>query len=257
MNLLALPAFSDNYIWLLHDGHAAIVVDPGDATPVVQTLQARHLRLSAILVTHHHVDHIGGIETLRPYLNGPVFAPSDQHIPGVVTPVVNGEYLSLLGHTFHVLAVPGHTLDHLAFVQPPTATAPGRLFCGDTLFSAGCGRLFEGTPAQMFASLARLAQLPRETQVCCAHEYTLSNLHFAAAVEPKNHRIAAWIQQCTTLRETGQPTLPSNIGTELDVNPYLRCTEPDVIAAALHHGATDASPVAVFTALREWKNRFR
>jgi hydroxyacylglutathione hydrolase len=268
--LLALPAFADNYLWLLHDGHDAAVVDPGDAEPVERLLDELGLRLAAILVTHHHADHIGGVERLRPRLQGPVFGPLHERLPGPpggVQGVDHGACVELLGLAFEVLEVPGHTAGHIAYLQRPRADDAGTareriaaaplLFCGDTLFSAGCGRLFEGTAGQMQRSLARLAELPARTQVCCTHEYTLANLRFAAAVEPDNTAVAEHLELCTALRAHGRPTLPSTLALERRINPFLRTHEPAVIAAARAQGAPGDDPVAVFAALREWKNRFR
>jgi hydroxyacylglutathione hydrolase len=256
MDPIALPAFTDNYIWLLHDGHRALVVDPGEAPPVLAALDAHRLTLAAILVTHHHPDHVGGLADLRPRLAGPVFGPARERIPGPFTPVHDGDRIEALGLGFEVIEVPGHTAGHVAYLYRPVGEAP-ILFCGDTLFSAGCGRLFEGTAAQMHASLARLAALPSDTRVCCAHEYTLSNLRFAAAVEPDNPEIAAQVEACRVLRARGLPTLPSSIGREREINPFMRCDVAAVIAAAREHGATDDGGAAVLGALREWKNGFR
>ena len=259
MNLLALPAFADNYIWMVHDDARALVVDPGDAAPVLEALRSRGLQLAGILVTHHHPDHVGGIHALRPLLaatGGRVFGPARERIPEPFVPLAGGDSVELLGLRFGVLDVPGHTAGHIAYVQQGVARAP-LLFCGDTLFSAGCGRLFEGTPAQMAASLASLAALPDDTQVCCTHEYTLSNLRFAAAVEPANDDIAAYTRHCEALRAAGQPTLPSALALERRINPFLRCHVPGVAQAARREGAANDEPVAVLAALREWKNRFR
>ena len=254
MNLLALPAFADNYIWMLHDGARAVVVDPGDASPVIDALERLSLQLVGILVTHHHADHIGGVDTLRPRLQGPVYGPAHERIPKPYQPMQEGDDLQVLGLNFQVIDVPGHTAGHIAYAESK-ATAP-LLFCGDTLFSAGCGRLFEGTPAQMHQSLSKLAALPEDTQVCCTHEYTLSNLRFAAAVEPDNADIRQHQQHCQALRDRGLPTLPSGMGLEQRINPFLRCAEPTVVQAAQTQGAEDNSPVAVLAALRAWKNRF-
>ena len=258
--LIPLPAFADNYLWLLHDGQDAVVVDPGDATPVITALDEHQLNLRAILVTHHHADHIGGINALRSRLDGPVYGPAREGIPAPYVPLVEGDDVQVLGLTFKVLDVPGHTAGHIAFVQHaivgPALQTP-ILFCGDTLFSGGCGRLFEGTAAQMAASLGKLAALPPHTQVCCTHEYTLSNLRFAAAVEPCNAALAAHTLACQARRAAGQPTLPSHIGLELQINPFLRCAQPTVVAAAQAHGACASDPVSVFAALREWKNVYR
>jgi hydroxyacylglutathione hydrolase len=259
MNLVALPAFADNYIWMLHDDHLAWVVDPGDAAPVIAALDARGLALAGILVTHHHPDHVGGVDELRPRLaltGGPVHGPANERIPEPCVRHAEGDLVELLGHRFEVLEVPGHTAGHIAYLQRDAA-GQALLFCGDTLFSAGCGRLFEGTPAQMQHSLARLAALPSGTRVCCTHEYTLSNLRFAAAVEPDNAAISSHAGACELQRKAGQPTLPSSIGLELEINPFLRCDRPAVIAAARAQGAVDDDAISVFAALREWKNRFR
>ncbi len=254
--LTALPAFVDNYIWMLHDGADAAVVDPGDAAPVLAALDARGLNLKAILVTHHHGDHVGGVNALRSRLQGPVYGPAGEDIPKPFTPLAEGDSIEVLGQRFQVLDVPGHTAGHIAYVQQDVGNRP-LLFCGDTLFSGGCGRLFEGTPAQMSASLTKFAALPGDTQVCCTHEYTLANLRFAAAVEPSNAALAQYTSDCVVKREQGQATLPSSIALELAINPFLRCAEPEVVRAAQAQGAQGTDAVSVLAALREWKNRFR
>ena len=256
MNLVALPAFTDNYIWMLHDGGRAVVVDPGDAAPVLEALDSQGLRLAGILVTHHHADHVGGVDALRSRLGGPVWGPAHETIPAPYVPLAGGMQIDVLGIAFDVIDVPGHTAGHIAYAEHGPAGQP-LLFCGDTLFSAGCGRLFEGTPAQMSASLDRLDALPAATRVCCTHEYTLSNLRFAAAVEPASDDVAVHTRHCQALREAGRPTLPSTLALERRINPFLRCTEPAVMAAARAQGAANDSRVEVFAALREWKNRFR
>lgn len=256
MDLVALPAFADNYIWMLHDGAQAAVVDPGDAAPVAAALDRLHLRLAGILVTHHHADHVGGIDALRSRLQGPVWGPARESIPQPFEPLRDGQHIDVLGLRFEVIDVPGHTAGHIAYAQVDAPKAP-LLFCGDTLFSAGCGRIFEGTPQQMLQSLTRLASLPADTRVCCAHEYTLSNLRFAAAVEPGNTAVTAHLEHCQALREQGQPTLPSTLELERRINPFLRCSEPPVVAAAQLQGAESREPAQVLAALREWKNRFR
>ena len=256
MNPTPLPAFNDNYIWMFHDGRQAVVVDPGDAAPVQAALDAQGLQLAAILVTHHHPDHVGGVDALRPRLQGPVYGPARENIPAPFEPLLGGAFISVLGLSFEVIDVPGHTAGHIAYIQRGVENAP-LLFCGDTLFSAGCGRLFEGTPAQMVASLARLNALPSDARVCCTHEYTLSNLRFAAAVEPFSAAVASHTEACQRQREAGQPTLPSTLAMEREINPFLRCTEPAVVAAARAQGARSEEAVEVFAALREWKNRYR
>ncbi len=255
MTLLPLPAFTDNYIWMFHDGVHAVVVDPGDAAPVAAALEAHKLELAAILVTHHHPDHVGGVDALRPLLRGPVYGPARENIPKPFTPLQDGASITVLGLHFKVLDVPGHTAGHIAYMQQGEPTAP-LLFCGDTLFSGGCGRLFEGTPAQMHASLSRLAALPGDARVCCTHEYTLSNLRFAAAVEPGNTELQAYTQWAQAQRAQGVPTLPSNLARECQINPFLRCAQSSVKVAARAAGATQDDDVAVFAAIRSWKDRF-
>jgi hydroxyacylglutathione hydrolase len=256
MNLIALPAFSDNYIWMLHDGQRAVVVDPGESAPVIKALDSHGLELAAILVTHHHADHVGGIDDLRPRLQGPVYGPRRERIPEPFVALDDGDVVNVLGLHFTVIDVPGHTSGHIAYFTEEGGAAP-ILFCGDTLFSGGCGRLFEGTPAQMHHSLSRLAGLPGATRVCCAHEYTLSNLKFARAVEPVNQALTDYTAWCEAQRATGLPTLPSSITTERLVNPFLRCAEPGVALTAQTRGAPSTDPVAVLAALRQWKNEFR
>ena len=256
MNLLPLPAFSDNYIWLLHDGERALVVDPGDAQPVLDALARDGLRLEAILVTHHYADHTGGVEVLRLRTQATVYGPARERIPQPCTAVEGGQRLSVLGVDFAVLDVPGHTAGHVAFFAADVDGTP-LLFCGDTLFSGGCGRLFEGTPAQMLASLDALAALPGNTRVCCAHEYTLSNLAFANAVEPGNQALAAYTGDCQRRRAGQQPTLPSTIAIERQINPFLRSRERTVMQAVRDVDALAIDDTAVFAALREWKNRFK
>ena len=256
MKLIALPAFSDNYIWMLHDGRHAVVVDPGESAPVINALDSHKLQLAAILVTHHHADHVGGVDELRSRLQGPVYGPRRERIPQPYVALDDGDTLDVLGLRFKVIDVPGHTSGHIAFFTEDGGAEP-ILFCGDTLFSGGCGRLFEGTPAQMHHSLSRLGSLPGPTRVCCGHEYTLSNLKFARAVEPKNHDLADYNVWCEAQRAINEPTLPSSIATERLVNPFLRCAEPGVALVAQTRGATSTDPVAVLAALRQWKNEFR
>jgi hydroxyacylglutathione hydrolase len=257
MKLLPLPAFQDNYLWLLHDGHKALVVDPGDAQPILVALRQAGLQLETILVTHHHADHIGGLDVLRQATGARVYGPARERIPEPVSRVRQGDSLTALGLRFQVLDVPGHTAGHVAYYCPEVDGAP-LLFCGDTLFSAGCGRLFEGTPEQMLASLDRLAALPGDTRVCCAHEYTLSNLRFARAVEPYNDAVPRHQLYCEDLRARGLPTLPSTLAREREINPFLRSRAPTVIeAAGRFSGAAQSDEVAVFAAIRQWKNEFR
>ncbi len=256
MFVVPLPAFSDNYIWLLHNGEDALVVDPGDAAPVQAALQAQQLTLRAIVLTHHHGDHTGGVAQLRQASGCRVLGPAREPLPEPVERVHAGQPVHLLGLPWQVLEVPGHTAGHIAWYSPALGS-DGAVFCGDTLFSGGCGRLFEGTAAQMHASLQQLAALPAKTAVFCAHEYTLSNLRFALAVEPDNVALQQYQHRCQQQRDRGQPTLPSTIGQELAINPFLRCTQPAVQRSAhAFDPATAPTAAAVFATLRAWKNVF-
>jgi hydroxyacylglutathione hydrolase len=255
LNLVALPAFDDNYIWMLHDGKQALVVDPGDADVVLEALKRLSLRLETILVTHHHIDHTGGVDVLRNTTGAMVFGPLTETMPEPIRRLTGGDKVLAMGLTFDVTDVPGHTSGHVAYYCNNVAGSP-LLFCGDTLFSGGCGRLFEGTPAQMLASLTQLASLPGNTRVCCTHEYTLSNLKFARAVEPNNADLIQYQAQCVALREANVPTLPSTIARELQINPFLRSDQAEVVHAAQQLDPTAADEVAVFTAIRQWKNNF-
>ena len=256
MDLIALPAFDDNYFWLLHDGQQALVVDPGDAAPVRAALDQRGLQLASILVTHHHGDHTGGVAALREATGAVVYGPATERIPAPYQALRGGQTVNVLGFDWQVIDVPGHTAGHIAYFAAAVDGVP-LLFCGDTLFSGGCGRIFEGTPAQMLASLGALAALPPATRVCCAHEYTLSNLRFAQAVEPGNAELIGYTRRCQALREQNRPTLPSTIGTERAINPFLRSRQPAIAKAVRAHAPSANDEVAVFAALREWKNTFR
>lgn len=260
MTLHPVEAFSDNYIWVLDDGRRALVVDPGDAAPVRSHLAARSLQLDTILITHHHPDHVGGVAALAAdFPEVRLVGPATEAMPVPVQPVRGGNTVRALGLAFEVIDVPGHTAGHVAYFAPAAADGAPLLFCGDTLFSGGCGRLFEGTPAQMLDSLERLAALPGDTRVCAAHEYTLSNLRFARHVEPDNRELADYDTRCQARRAAGRPTLPSSIATEQRVNPFLRAREAGVARRVrAHAGLPDDAPVVpVFAALREWKNTFR
>ena len=255
--IIPIPAFRDNYIWLIRKGSSAAVVDAGDARPVLDYLEREKVHLCAILCTHHHADHIGGNESLLAMYRVPVFGPAHESIPGRTQALVEGDHIVVPGVdvAFDILDIPGHTSGHIAFFGE-VGDVPS-VFCGDTLFAAGCGRLFEGTPTQMWDSLSKLAALPDETRVYCGHEYTLANLKFAAAVEPDSGALRERIAREEAKRDRGEPTLPSTIGDEHATNPFLRAKLPQVAAAAqAHAGYPLHDPVAAFAELREWKNRF-
>jgi hydroxyacylglutathione hydrolase len=250
LRILAVPALADNYVWLLADASgAAIAVDPGEAAPVRAALAREGLHLAAVLLTHHHPDHIGGTAALVAERNIPVYAPHDERISVATVRVADGERVALAGPElqFEVIGIPGHTRSHIAF------HGHGVVFCGDTLFSVGCGRIFEGTPAQMLASLDRLAALPGDTLVCCGHEYTLANCAFAQTVDPHNPALTMRTAQARALRERGAPTLPVSLAEERACNPFLR-VDAEAIVAALPHAA---SRVDRFAELRRRKDEFR
>jgi hydroxyacylglutathione hydrolase len=253
LEIVPLPAFQDNYIWTLRDGKHAAVVDPGEARPVQAYLAQEGLSLVAILATHHHPDHVGGIAELVARHKVPVFGPKGEPIPALTHPVGQDDKVDIpaLAASFSVLEIPGHTRAHVAYY------GLGSIFCGDTLFACGCGRVFEGTAAQMLDSLSKLAALPDQTKVYCGHEYTLANIRFARAVDPGNAALAAREERAQRLRDAGLPTLPSTLGEERATNPFLRCAEPAVVESANKYlGARIADPVRVFAAIREWKNQF-
>ena len=244
---------------MLQDGVHAIVVDPGEAEPVFDALKRDHLQLAAILVTHHHADHTGGVPALREATGAKVFGPARERIAQPYVALAQGDHAEVLGLRFEVIDIPGHTAGHIAFFLQGSPESQPLVFCGDTLFSGGCGRLFEGTPAQMLASLDALAELPDDTRVCCGHEYTLANLRFARAVEPHNAQLTQYFAQCEALRALGKPTLPSRLGNERLINPFLRSREADVLQALQAHTGlpAHAGEVEAFAALRQWKNEFR
>lgn len=240
---------------MLHDGQSAWVVDPGDADPVFQALAAHQLRLEGILVTHHHPDHTAGVAALRLSSGAQVYGPYREKMPEPLRRVGQDDTVDVLGLTFQVLEVPGHTNGHIAYYCAAVDSGP-MLFCGDTLFSGGCGRLFEGTPPQMLASLQKLAALPGDTRVCCTHEYTLSNLRFALEVEPGNADLVKYQHRCLALREAQTPTLPSTIAMERAINPFLRSNEAEIAASARRFDAALCDTQGVFATLRTWKNQF-
>ena len=252
ISLLPVKAFSDNYIWLAQNdaAGAVIIVDPGDANPVLQVMDAMSLTPCAILITHHHLDHTGGIRELLKHFHIPVFGPANSSIPGLSETVGENDSVNLdNGLSFKVLEVPGHTLDHIAYYGHQV------LFCGDTLFAGGCGRLFEGTAEQMLQSLQKLAGLMDNTQVCCAHEYTLGNLEFAHQVDTHNSQLTERLKNVRQLRHDDQPTLPSTIGMEKQTNPFLRCHDSQVQAAAAHYaGRSITSELETFKVIRFWKD---
>jgi len=256
LTIQPIPAFDDNYIWLLFEPRSrqAFVVDPGDAAPVLATLQDMQLELAGILITHHHFDHTGGLEQLRQRFDPTIFGPRNPAIAGLTRQLESGDEVEVLGVRFQVLEVPGHTLDHIAYFHDGEQPL---LFCGDTLFAGGCGRVFEGTPPMMHASLQALADLPAITRVYCAHEYTLANLAFAQAVEPDNEQLARRVAEARTTRERNEPTVPSDIALELATNPFLRCGEPDLLACLRAQGRLQGeSAVDVFATVRGWKDNF-
>lgn len=258
LSIVPIPAFADNYIWALVRGGRCVVVDPGDAAPVIAFLEAQQLSLDAILVTHHHADHVGGVDQLRARWPVPVFGPAAEAIACVTVPLRDGDAVTLtrvVDEPFRIIEVPGHTRGHIAYLSGDL------LFCGDTLFAAGCGRLFEGTAQQMHQSLSRLAALPDSTRVYCTHEYTLSNLRFALAVDGDNSALVARSFTEQERRDCGEPTLPSTMALERATNPFLRC-DNDAVARSVqcHANLSDderSNVVSVFAALRQWKNEFR
>lgn len=256
--ICAIPAFNDNYLWLIDDGLSAFVVDPGDAEPVLKVLKALKLTLTGILLTHHHADHTGGIQQLQKEQSTPIYGPASKDIPLVTHPLSDGQPLEILGMQTSCIEVPGHTLDHIAyFLKQPNPLEQALLFCGDTLFAGGCGRVFEGSFAQMHASLNKLKSLPQDTLIFCAHEYTQANLQFAQAVEPENDLLTRRINSVAQQREKNLPSVPSTLESELTTNPFLRCDQPAVIHAAQQRAKQNTlSTDQVFAQIRGWKDNF-
>ena len=252
LTINGIPALQDNYIWLIRRENHAVAVDPGEAAPVLDFLQKNNLKLDAILCTHRHHDHIDGIEELREVYNVPVYGRKHPQNPHITQDLREGDRLQLdqINAVFDIIDIPGHLDDHIAFIAPQT------LFCGDVMFGAGCGKNFEGTPAQLHQSLKRLAELPDDTFVYCAHEYTAYNLPFALACEPNNANIKRRNTETSLLRAANLPTVPFTIALEKATNPFLRYTNPELIQTLQSRGLVDISELAVFTALREWRDRF-
>jgi len=251
LQIKSIPAFNDNYIWLIQNSdNRCAVVDPGDATPVLAYLEQHHLTLETILITHHHKDHTGGIrELVNQYPNIEIIGPSDDPVPYLTQKVTAGDQIELFDERFWVLGLPGHTLGHIGYA------GDGKLFCGDVLFSGGCGRVFEGTMEQMFTSLEKILALPEETEVYCAHEYTASNIAFAIAVEPNNEQLQIYRDEVIRLRAQNKSTIPTTLRKEKWINPFLRTREASVIKSVANRTKQN-DPISIFTALREWKNDF-
>ncbi|MFY2507914.1 hydroxyacylglutathione hydrolase [Vibrio pectenicida] len=252
LDIKSIPAFNDNYIWLIKNSdQRCAVVDPGDASPVIKYLEENNLTLDAILITHHHNDHIGGVpELVRRFPDIDVVGPINEPVPTLTHAVEVGEQIELFGEIFLVLGLEGHTKGHIGYV------GDGKLFCGDVMFSAGCGRVFEGTMTQMHSSLDKLMALPEETEVYCAHEYTAGNIAFALAVEPDNQALHQYRDEVNRLRAQNKPTLPTTIGKEKQINPFVRTDQPSIIRSVANRTPHKSSSLAIFTALREWKNEF-
>ena len=257
LNTHPIPAFKDNYIWVIHNRCNAVVVDPGIAQPVIAFLQENQLKLDAILITHHHGDHTGGIADLRQFSNVPVYGPATEAIAGVTHPLRERDQLDFpaLSLQFFVLDIPGHTLGHIAYYAAYPFTM---IFCGDTLFACGCGRIFEGTPQQMYQSLQKISGLPGTTRIYCAHEYTLSNLEFAVMLDPDNTKLIEFSEKARQLRHRNMPTIPTSPELERTINPFLRCTHHPIISRVQNQFSQSSltDPIRIFSLLREWKNRF-
>ena len=256
LTVYPIPAFKDNYIWVIHNQNYAAVVDPGIASPVIEYLQSKNLQLSAILITHHHNDHTGGNIELLKFFDVPVYGPRNESISTVTHPVHEGAPVNLqaLSLNLTVFDTPGHTQGHVAYYG---SNPMNMVFCGDTLFACGCGRVFEGTAQQMYESLQKLSQLPDDTLIYCAHEYTLSNIQFVRAVDPKNSKLIELEITAQELRNQNIPTIPTTLALEKTVNPFLRCSQQEIINSAINYsGKLLSDPISVFTVLRDWKNNF-
>lgn len=258
INVSRLPAFKDNYLWLIDNEKKAIVVDPGDPKVINEKLKINNLSLDCILITHHHLDHTGGLKTLIEQHNPIVIGPKSKYIPEIKKEVKHGEIFKILGITFEVIEVPGHTLDHIAYFASETETTKEPfLFCGDTLFAGGCGRVFEGTFSQMRESLEKIRSLPKNTKIYCAHEYTENNLNFAINVEPNNIDLKKRLELVIDKRKKNKPTVPSYLYEEILTNPFLRYDKIDIIKNAQDYSkTTDSHPDIVFGIIREWKDNF-
>ena len=256
MNIQSIKAYSDNYIWLITTNEGNLVIDPGEAAPVINYMQQHSLRLTDILITHHHYDHVGGVLELKKDISGKVIGPANDQIEGLDKRVTHNNVIESCGLKFEVIEIPGHTLDHIAYFLADNDQP--RLFCGDTLFSGGCGRVFEGTNFQMYQSLEKLQALPSNTLIYCGHEYTISNLKFAKEVEASNVNILEYIEACQLKLAQGLPTLPSTLETEQRINPFMRCAVSDLRQSISHKmpNSNSASDSEIFSYLREWKDSF-
>ena len=251
-----IPAFTDNYIWIIHDQTHAAIVDPGTASPVIEYLRCKKLQLIAILITHHHADHTHGIHELLQSFDVSVYGPRNEDIAHITHPLQENDrvHLNELSLNLTVLETPGHTKDHIAYYANHQATM---VFCGDTLFSCGCGKMFEGTAHQFYHSLQKLSQLPDETLVYCTHEYTQNNIRFAKEVDPNNSALLTFEKKTQQLRNHDSPTIPTTLALEKSINPFLRCDQPAIIQSVQNHfQQTILDPVKIFALLREWKNTF-
>ncbi len=249
-----IHAFKDNYIWIIHNEKYAVIIDPGIATPVIEYIRQYHLKLIAILITHHHHDHTGGNLELSQLFRVQIYGPLKETIPGMTDGLEEGNIISLpeLSLNLTVLDIPGHTAGHIAYYDS------NHLFCGDTLFSCGCGRIFEGTAQQMYHSLKKITALPDQTQVYCTHEYTLSNIHFATEIDPTNSLLTEYANKVRMLRANNKPTIPTTLAIEKSINPFLRCEHPAIINAANQHAETQLSDaISVFSEIRKWKDHYQ